>query len=208
MEREGRTARLTAGRNGVDGSSESAVHAEGGRRIPVTSWRWFSRARRRERERGTVAEGAGTASASFCRGRGAGDAPTMAQDVGEEAVAACGLTGAAVAEGGRWRRQVGPGGQRLGAGHRRAATAGARVGRRGLLGRAKRAAGPAVVGVLGRGAGKGESWAAVPGRAGKGERGPAGRFQERGRKEEKYSFLFYFFYNFPNPFLNSNFNSF
>jgi len=55
--------------------------------------------------------------------------------------------------------------------------------------------------------GKGESWAAVPGRAGKGERGPAGRFQERGRKEEKDSFLFYFFY-FPKPFLNSNFNSF
>jgi len=90
----------------------------------------------------------------------------MAQDVGEEAVAACGLTGAAVAEGGRRRRQVGPGGQRLGAGRRRVATASARVGRRGLLGRAKRAAGPAVGGVLDRGAGKGESWA-------------VGRFQER-----------------------------
>ena len=162
-EREGRTARLTAGRNRVDGGSESAVHAEGGRWIPAISWRWFSRARRRERERGTVAEGAGMASASFCRGKGVGDAPTMAQDVGEEAVAACGLTGMAVAEGGRWRRQVGPGGQRLGAGRRRVATASARVGRRGLLGRAKRAAGPAVGGVLGR--------------AGKGERGPAGRFQ-------------------------------
>ena len=31
------------------------------------------------------------ASASFCRGKGASDAPTMAQDVGKEAVAACGL---------------------------------------------------------------------------------------------------------------------
>ena len=97
-----------------------------------------------------AAAGAGMASASFCRGKGVGDAPTMAQDVGEEAVAACGLTGAAVAEGGRRRRQVGPGGQRLGTGHRRAAMAGARVGRRGLLGRAKRAAGPAVGGERGK----------------------------------------------------------
>ena len=174
-EREGRTARLTAGRNRVDGGSESAVHAEGGRWIPATSWRWFSQAQRRERVRGTTAEGAGTTSASFCRGKGASDAPTMAQDVGEEAVAACGLTGAAVAEGGRRRRQVGPGGQRLGAGHRRAATAGARVGRRGLLGRAKRAAGPAVGGERGElGCGAGPS-----GERGEGASGPISRKERK-----------------------------
>jgi len=76
------------------------------------------------------------------------------------------------------------------------------------LARLTRAAGLAVGGVLGHGARKGESWAAVLGRVGKGERGPAGRFQERGRKEEKDSFLFYFFYNFPNLFLKFKFQFF
>jgi len=34
-ERERRTVKLTAGRNGVDGGSETTVHVEGGRWIPA-----------------------------------------------------------------------------------------------------------------------------------------------------------------------------
>jgi len=75
---------------------------------------------------------------------------------------------------------------------------GAAAGLAAVLGRTARTAGLAAV--LGHAARKGEaSWA--------GRRKACGPKSRRGG-EENDSFLFFFFYNFPNPFLNSNFNSF
>ena len=64
-----------------------------------------------------------------------------------------------------------------------------------------------------------ENWGArlgrrLAGRAGKRERRVSGRAGKKAMRaeneegEEKMILFFFFFYTFPNPFLNSNFNSF
>ena len=111
--------------------------------------------------------------------------------------AAPGAGGCRAARGRRRRRQVGPRRQRLGKEARQRLLDGRR--KLGWSG-----AGPAQM--LGRVARKGGrlSWAA-------GRRWASGRKRAENKegKGENDSFLFFFFfYTFPNPFLNSNFNSF
>jgi len=182
MEREGRTARLTAGRNGVDGSSESAVHAEGGRWIPgdlrlgccgflvhgrAQKWNWES------------IKGSDGGSAPICRGRGArGGALPRRRDVGADG---CGLwldwRGRAGGRGTGKRGQPVSGSEGREARRRRFrpswAERGARLGWR--AGAEAKASRPKELGRRVRKGGEG-SWAS-------GKKRPAGR--NRGRKKKK-----------------------
>jgi len=182
-----RTGRLGEGgdADGEDGDRRrSSVHGCGA-----------SEARTREKTARGSSRGRGGGSTPIYQDRGAGENAPTTHSAWAAVAQAPGAGGCRAARGRRRRRQVGPRRQRLG-----------KEARQRLLdGRRKLGwSGAGLAQMLGRVARKGGrlSWAA-------GRRWASGRKRAENKegKGETDSFLF-FFYTFPNPFLNSNFNSF
>ena len=184
------------GGNGDGGGSETAIRAEGRSANLDAAAVVVSVHGERERERGNSRGARGKARLLFNRAEEREGGGTLPRRMSWATVAAApGAGGCRAARGRRRRRQVGPRRQRLGKEARQRLLDGRR--KLGWSG-----AGPAQM--LGRVARKGGrlSWAA-------GRRWASGRKRAENKegKGETDSFLF-FFYTFPNPFLNSNFNSF